>query len=103
MEHFIQWNVPLRHLLNVKTQFISWQRSAFNEVLKWLGPTWRVRNNNLVIRISMIKLRKYLNIYVSKELMKTYETKLGLKVLILSGINVCPILKAAAAKALLTL
>ena len=31
-EHFLQGNVPLRHLLNAKPPFISWRRSAFNEV-----------------------------------------------------------------------
>ena len=35
MEHFLQGNVPLRHLLNAKPPFMSWQRSAFNEVYNW--------------------------------------------------------------------
>ena len=32
MEHFFQGNLPLRHLLNAKPPFMSWRRSAFNEV-----------------------------------------------------------------------
>ena len=32
MEQFLQGNVPLRHLLNEETLFISWRISAFNEV-----------------------------------------------------------------------
>ena len=32
MEHFLQGNVQLRHLLNAKPSFISCLRSAFNEV-----------------------------------------------------------------------
>ena len=40
MEQFLQGNVPLRHLLNEDTLFISWQRSAFNDVNDWtLGFT----------------------------------------------------------------
>ena len=36
MEHFLRENVPLRHvILNVKTLFMSWWRSAFNEVNDW--------------------------------------------------------------------
>ena len=35
MEHFLQGNVPLRHLLNAKSPFMSWRRSAFNEVNDW--------------------------------------------------------------------
>ena len=35
MEHFLQENVPIRHLLNAKTQFMSWRRSAFNEENDW--------------------------------------------------------------------
>ena len=35
MEHFLQVNIPLRHLLNAKPLFISWWRSAFNEVNDW--------------------------------------------------------------------
>ena len=31
-ENFLQGNVPLRHLLNVKPPIMSWWRSAFNEV-----------------------------------------------------------------------
>ena len=39
MEHSLQGNIPLRHLINVKPPFISWQRSAFKEVNNWgLGP-----------------------------------------------------------------
>ena len=34
-EHFLKVNVPLRHLLNVKPQFMSCQRSVFNEVNDW--------------------------------------------------------------------
>ena len=34
-EHFLQGNVPLRHLLNTKSPFMSWRRSAFNEVNDW--------------------------------------------------------------------
>ena len=34
-EHFLQRNVPLRHLLNAKPLFMSWQWSAFNEVNDW--------------------------------------------------------------------
>ena len=33
--HFLQRNVPLRHLLNAKPLFMSWQWSAFNEVNDW--------------------------------------------------------------------
>ena len=32
MEHFLQGNVPIRHLINSKPLFLSWRRSAFNEV-----------------------------------------------------------------------
>ena len=35
MEHFLQGNVPLSHLLNAKAQFKSWWRSVFNEVNDW--------------------------------------------------------------------
>ena len=35
-EHFLQVNVPLRHLLNSKPPFMSRQRSAFNEVNDWV-------------------------------------------------------------------
>ena len=35
MEHFLQGNIPLRHLLNAKPPFISWPRSTFNEVNDW--------------------------------------------------------------------
>ena len=35
MEHFLQGNVPLRHLLNAKPLFMFWRRSAFNEVNDW--------------------------------------------------------------------
>ena len=35
IEHYIQENVPLRHLLNTKPPFMSWRRSAFNEVNDW--------------------------------------------------------------------
>jgi len=34
-EHFLQGNVPLRHLLNAKPLFMSRRRSAFNEVYDW--------------------------------------------------------------------
>ena len=34
-EHFLQGNVPLRHLLNAKLPFMSWWRSALNEVNDW--------------------------------------------------------------------
>ena len=34
-KHFPQGNVPLRHLLNAKPPFLSWQRCAFNEVNDW--------------------------------------------------------------------
>ena len=38
-EQFLQGNVPLRHLLNGETLFMSWWRSAIKEVnCKWLGP-----------------------------------------------------------------
>ena len=32
MEQFLQGNVPLRHLLNEETSFMSWQRSAIKEL-----------------------------------------------------------------------
>ena len=35
--HFLQGNVPLRHLLNAKNPFMSCRRSAFNGVND-LGP-----------------------------------------------------------------
>ena len=48
MEHLPQGNVPLRHLLNAKALFMSWQRSVFNEVNDWSlgvifadGPLWQ--------------------------------------------------------------
>ena len=31
-EHFLQRNVPLRHLINAKPPVLSWRRFAFNEV-----------------------------------------------------------------------
>ena len=34
-EHFLQGNIPLKHLLNTKPSFISYWRSAFNEVNNW--------------------------------------------------------------------
>ena len=34
-KHFLQGNVPLRHLLNAKSLFMSWQRYASNEVNNW--------------------------------------------------------------------
>ena len=34
-EHFLQGNVPLRHLLKTKPLIVSWWRSAFNEVNDW--------------------------------------------------------------------
>ena len=34
-EHFLHANVPLRHLLNAKSLFIPWRRSAYNEVNDW--------------------------------------------------------------------
>ena len=34
-EHFLQGNIPLKHLLNAKPPFMSWRRSAFNEVIDW--------------------------------------------------------------------
>ena len=35
IDHFLQGNVPLRQLLNAKPPFMSWRRSAFNEVNNW--------------------------------------------------------------------
>ena len=35
MEQFLQENVPIKHLLNAKPLFMSWQRSTFNEVNDW--------------------------------------------------------------------
>ena len=35
MEHFLQGNVPLRHLLNAKPLFMFWWRSAIKEVNDW--------------------------------------------------------------------
>ena len=40
MEHFLQGNIPLRYLLNAKSPFMSWQRSAFNEVNDWAQCYW---------------------------------------------------------------
>ena len=37
MEHFL--HVPLRHLINAKPPFMSWWRSAFNEVNDWAPET----------------------------------------------------------------
>ena len=34
-EHFLQGNVPLRDLLNAKSLFMSWWRSAYYEVNDW--------------------------------------------------------------------
>ena len=34
-EHFLQGNVPLRHLLNAKPPFMSWRRSAINDLNDW--------------------------------------------------------------------
>ena len=32
MEHFLQGNVPISHMLNAKPPFMYWHISAFNEV-----------------------------------------------------------------------
>ena len=35
MEHFLQGNVPISHMLNAKPPFMYWHISAFNEVNDW--------------------------------------------------------------------
>ena len=35
MEYFLHGNISLRHMLNAKPPFMSWRRSAFNEVNDW--------------------------------------------------------------------
>ena len=47
MENFLQENVPLRHLLKSKPPFMSWRRSAFNEVNDWdHSDTFDIQDDN---------------------------------------------------------
>ena len=47
-EHFLQGNVPLRHLINAKNPFMSRRRSAIIKVSKWFGPL-RNRSSNFAV------------------------------------------------------
>ena len=45
MEQFLQGNIPLRHLLNAETLFMSWRRSAIKDVNDWAkNPLSSCRN-----------------------------------------------------------
>ena len=44
MEHFLQGNIPLRHLLNAKPPFNYERRSAFNEVNAWAPSVLPISN-----------------------------------------------------------
>ena len=50
-EHFLQGYVPLRHLLNEKPLFMSWQRSAFDEVNNWALDLMEKINKVLIVPI----------------------------------------------------
>ena len=47
MEHFLQGNVSLRHLLNAKLPFMSCRRSGFNEVNDWSLKTQVYSKKNI--------------------------------------------------------
>ena len=72
-EHFLQGNVPLMHLLNEKPLFISWRRSAFNEVNDW---ALRQSTNSILpggcvnIRKGAAKMVENLKNHLDKETIK---------------------------------
>ena len=77
MEHFLQGNVPLRHLLNAKPAFMSWRRTAFNEVNDW-AQSVDFRNNvwctmNLLYKRSTNAMAGY-TIYYDCNIMTTFAS-----------------------------
>ena len=68
-------NIPLRHLINAKTQFMSWQRSAVNEVNDW-APSVISRKScygTVFGTNRMAKRVKFFNVYIIIHFSKTLD------------------------------
>ena len=66
MEQFLQGNVPLRHLLNEETLFMSWRGSAIKEVNDWnLNVLMYVGKYNWKLYLLFFILGLYLQYFVS--------------------------------------
>ena len=63
MELFLQENIPLRHMINTKPLFISWRRSAFNEVNDWSLYVHEECNKSVVHWRCKKKMQEVQNIF----------------------------------------